>query len=71
MMNNEHREESADSSPPLHIIHRSQAIYGSLVETLGPYSRDYTTYFYNIRFYTYILSIYPSGVNDKKRTFFY
>jgi hypothetical protein len=33
------------------IIPRSQAIYGSLVETLEPYSRDYTTYFYNIRFF--------------------
>jgi hypothetical protein len=31
------------------IIPRSQAIYGSLVETPEPYSRDYTTYFDNIR----------------------
>jgi hypothetical protein len=29
--------QSAYQSP------RSQAIYGSLVETLGPYSRNYTT----------------------------
>ena len=41
-------EKGKGSSPPSAIepsTPRSQAIYGSLVETFGPYSRNYTRMF--------------------------
>ena len=54
---------------PLLLIPRSQAIYGSLVETFEPYPRHYTTYsdLFNSKF---ILSAPPIFVNIKKRTLF-
>ncbi len=50
------------------LIPRSQAIYGSLVETFEPYPRHYTTYSDLFNF-TFILSPHPIFVN-KKRTLF-
>ncbi len=49
---------------PFHPSPRSQAIYGSSVETFGPYPQDYTT----LKLYLAILCYYPTINFLKKST---
>lgn len=51
-------------------IPRSQAIYGSLVETFGPYSQNYTTYHDIFIFYIPIVTVDLLSVNKKTEHFF-
>ena len=51
-------------SPHLYTQPRSQAIYGSLVETFGPYSQDYTRTIIN--FYKPIVTSEVPTVNKTR-----
>jgi hypothetical protein len=53
--------------PNLYLQLRSQAIYGGLVETYGPYSQDYTKTIFN--FYLTILPFEILSVNKTRMIF--
>ena len=56
-----------DLSPYLYTQPRSQAIYGSLVETFGPYPQDYTRIIFN--FYLPIVTSEIPTVNKTRILF--
>ena len=59
--------ENTCLSPYLYTQPRSQAIYGSLVETFGPYPQYYTRIVFNF-YYPIVTSEIPT-VNQKPNTF--